>query len=44
MWCTEVERGWRKGDKRWFILLEEEEERMEEADEDKTSIGIGNGG
>ena len=30
---------------RWFISLEEEEERMEEeVDEERTSVGMGGGG
>jgi len=34
-----------KGEERWFISLEEEEERMEEeADEERMSVGIGGGG
>ena len=35
----------RKGDKRWFITLEEDEETMEEeADEERTRVGIGGRG
>jgi len=34
-----------KGEDRWFISLEEEVERMEEeADEERTNVGIGGGG
>ena len=33
-----------KGEERWFNSQEEEEERMEdEADEERTSVGINNG-
>ena len=34
-----------KGEERWCSSLEEDEERMEdEADEERTSVGIGGGG
>ena len=34
-----------KGEERWFNSQEEEEERLEdEADEERTSVGINNGG
>ena len=34
-----------KGEERWFNSQEEEEERMEdEADEERTSVGINDGG
>ena len=38
-------RGRSKGDERWLISLEEEEETMEEdAGEERTRVGIGGGG